>query len=96
MCIRDRATITPDLSNLIIVGQLTNIGVQPLVIAPEDISLRTPAGSDYLLLATNPPFPWTVPPNQTLQFAVTYQRPIGSASAVFTILSQPFELSGLQ
>lgn len=91
-----QATITPDLNNLIITGQVTNVGAQPLVIASEDISLRTPAGSDYLLLATNPPFPWTVPPNQTLQFAVTYQRPIGSASAVFTILSQPFELSGLQ
>ena len=90
------ATITPDLNNLIIVGQVTNVGAQPLVIAPEDISLRTPTGSDYLLLATNPPFPWTVPPNQTLQFAVTYQRPIGSPSAVFTLLSQPFELSGLQ
>jgi hypothetical protein len=91
-----QATITPDLNNLIIVGQVTNVGAQPLVIAPEDISLRTPAGSDYLLLATNPPFPWAVPPNQTLQFAVTYQRPIGSASAVFTLLGQPFELSGLQ
>ncbi|MBP6015763.1 MAG: DUF4352 domain-containing protein [Candidatus Promineofilum sp.] len=91
-----QATITPDLNNLIIVGQVTNVGVQPLVIVSEDVSLRTPAGSDYLLLATNPPFPWTVPPNQTLQFAVTYQRPIGSASAVFTLLSQPFELSGLQ
>lgn len=91
-----QATITPDLNNLIIVGQVTNIGVQPLVIAPEDVSLRTPTGSDYLLLATNPPFPWTVPPNQTLQFAVTYQRPIGSSSAVFTVLGQPFELSGLQ
>ena len=90
------ATITPDLNNLIIVGQVTNVGAQPLVITSEDISLRTPTGSDYLLLATNPPFPWTVPPNQTLQFAVTYQRPIGSPSAVFTILSQPFELSGLQ
>jgi hypothetical protein len=90
------ATITADTNNLIIIGQVTNMGAQPLVIAAEDISLRTPAGSDYLLLATNPPFPWTVPPNQTLQFSVTYQRPIGSASAVFTILSQPFELSGLQ
>jgi len=90
------ATITPDLNNLIIVGQVTNVGVQPLVITSEDLSLRTPTGSDYLLLATNPPFPWTVPPNQTLQFAVTYQRPIGSTSAVFTVLSQPFELSGLQ
>ena len=90
------ATITPDLNNLIIVGQVNNVGAQPLVITAENISLRTPTGSDYLLLATNPPFPWTVPPNQTLQFAVTYQRPIGSASAVFTLLSQPFELSGLQ
>lgn len=90
------ATITPDLSNLIIVGQVTNMGAQPLVITAEDISLRTPAGADYLLLATNPPFPWTAPPNQTLQFSVTYQRPIGSSSAVFTILGQPFELSGLQ
>jgi hypothetical protein len=90
------ATITPDLNNLIIVGQVTNVGAQPLVITAENISLRTPTGSDYLLLATNPPFPWTVPPNQTLQFAVTYQRPIGSTSAVFTLLSQPFELSGLQ
>ena len=91
-----QATITSDLNNLLIVGQVTNVGVQPLVLAPDDVSLRTPAGADYLLLATNPPFPWTVPPNQTLQFAVTYQRPIGSSSAVFTILSQPFELSGLQ
>lgn len=90
------ATITPDLNNLIIVGQATNMGAQPLVITAADISLRTPTGSDYLLLATNPPFPWTIPPGQTLQFAVTYQRPIGSGSAVFTILSQPFELSGLQ
>ena len=91
-----QATITGDLNNLIIVGQVTNVGVQPLVLTTDDISLRTPAGSNYLLLATNPSFPWTVPPNQTLQFAVTYQRPIGSSSAVFTILSQPFELSGLQ
>ncbi len=90
------ATITPDLNNLIIIGQVTNVGAQPLVITAEDLSLRTPTGSDYLLLATNPPFPWTVPPNQTLQFAVTYQRPIGSTSAVFTLLNQPFELSGLQ
>jgi len=91
-----QATITPDLNNLIIVGQVTNVGVQPLVLTTDDISLRTPAGANYLLLATNPPFPWTVPPNQTLQFAVTYQRPIASSSAVFTILDQPFELSGLQ
>lgn len=91
-----QATITPDLNNLIVVGQVTNVGVQPIVISPDEVHLRTAAGSDYLLVATNPPFPWTVPPNQTLQFAVTYQRPIDSPSAIFTILNQPFELSGLQ
>jgi hypothetical protein len=90
------ATITADLNNLVIVGQITNIGAQPLVVAPEDISLLTPAGSAYILLATNPIFPWAVPPNQTLQFALTYQRPIGADSAIFTILNQSFELSGLQ
>lgn len=90
------ATVTPDLSNLIIVGQVTNVGAQPLVIVAEDMSLRTTTGSDYLLLATNPPLPWTVPPNETLQFAVTYQRPIGTSTAVFTLLGYPFELSGLQ
>lgn len=91
-----QATITADLNNLIVVGQITNVGAQPLIVSTEDVSLRTASGSDYLLLATNPPFPWTVPPNQTLQFAVTYQRPIGTPSAVFTLLNQPFELSGLQ
>lgn len=90
------ATITANLNNLVIVGQVTNIGTQPLVIAPEDISLLTQAGSAYILLATNPTFPWTIPPNQTLQFALTYQRPIGANSAIFTILNQSFELSGLQ
>lgn len=90
------AQVTPDLNNLIISGQITSTGSQPLVVDRADLTLRTPVGSDYLLLATNPPFPWTVPPNQTLQFFVTYQRPIGSDSAIFTVLGQPFELSGLQ
>lgn len=90
------ASVTSDLNNLIINGQITNAGAQPLVVNREDLTLRTAAGSDYLLLATNPPFPWTVPPNQTLAFFVTYQRPIGADSAVFTVLGQPFELSGLQ
>lgn len=90
------ARITADLNNLVILGQITNIGAQPLVITPEEISLLTPAGSAYILLATNPIFPWAVPPNQTLQFALTYQRPIGADSAIFTILNQSFELSGLQ
>lgn len=88
--------ITPDLGNMIISGQITNISNQPLVVVREDLSLQTVAGSDFLLLATNPAFPWTVPPNQTLQFIVTYQRPFVENEAIFKVLNQPFQLSGLQ
>ncbi len=88
--------ITADLGNMVISGQITNVSNQPLVVVREDLSLRTVAGSDFLLLATNPAFPWTVPPNQTLQFIVTYQRPFIENEAIFTVLNQPFQLSGLQ
>lgn len=88
--------ITQDLNNMIIIGQVTNAASQPVVVTREDVSLRTATGSDYVLLSSNPPFPWTVPPGQTLQFSVTYQRPLAASEATFTVLNQPFQLSGLQ
>lgn len=88
--------ITPELSNLVISGQITNTSSQPLVVVREDLSLRSVAGSDFLLQSTNPAFPWTVPPNQTLQFIVTFQRPFVENDVIFTVLNQPFQLSGLQ
>jgi hypothetical protein len=90
------AQVTQDLNNLIIVGQITNTASQPVVVTREDVSLRTATGSDYVLLSSNPPFPWSVPPGQTLQFSVTYQRPLAAGEALFTVLNQPFQLSGLQ
>jgi hypothetical protein len=90
------AQVTQDLNNLIIIGQITNIASQPVVVTREDVSLRTATGSDYVLLSSNPPFPWSVPPGQTLQFSATYQRPLATNEATFTVLNQPFQLSGLQ
>ncbi len=86
------ATISPDQISLLLEGQITNLGEQPVVITEQDIALRTAEGSQYLLLSTNPPFPWTVPPGQTLQFFVTYQRP-PTDSFIFTVLNQPFQLN---
>jgi hypothetical protein len=86
------ATISPDQITLLLEGQITNLGEQPVVITEQDISLRTADGAQFLLLSTNPPFPWTVPPGQTLQFFVTYQRP-PTESFIFTVLNQPFQLS---
>lgn len=90
------AEVTGDLNNLVVSGQITNQSSQPLVVVREDVSLRTTLGTDFLLLSSNPAFPWTIPPNQTLQFIVTFQRPFVDDSAVFTVLNQSFALSGLQ
>ena len=91
----ESAAIAPDLTSLVLRGQITNLDSQPLVIAEGDISLRTADGSSYLLLSTNPAFPWAAPPGQSLPFAVTFQRP-NAPTAVFTVLNQPFELSNLR
>lgn len=88
--------VSPDFTSLIITGQITNLGQQPLVVTERDISLGTADGSTYLMLSTNPAFPWTVAAGQTGQFTVTFQRPLQSDTAIFTVLNQPFQLSNLQ
>lgn len=91
----NRAEVSPDFTSLILAGQVTNLGERPLVVVEGDVSLRTDDGASYLLLSTNPPFPWTVPPGQTLQYTFTFQRPAGT-TAVFNLLNQPFQLNNLR
>jgi hypothetical protein len=88
--------VSQDLSSMVLSGQITNGGNQPIVVAQSDITLRTPDGASYLILSSNPPFPWTVPAEQTLLYSVTFQRPLSSDSAVFTVVNQPFQLNNLQ
>ena len=88
--------VSEDRANLIMTGQITNNGGQPVVIAQSDVTLRTPDGASYLILSSNPPFPWTIPAGQTLLYVVTFQRPVAADSAVFTVLNQPFQLNNLQ
>jgi hypothetical protein len=90
-----RVEVSTDLTSLIVGGQVTNLGTQPLVITESDVALQGQDGSIYLLLSTNPPFPWPVPPGQTLQFFLTYQRP-PLATAVFRVLNQGFQLTNLR
>jgi len=86
------ATITDDQASLLLDGQITNLGSQQVVVTQQDLSLRTSDGASFLLLATNPELPWTIPPGQTLQFFVQYQNP-QAETAVFTILNQSFQLN---
>jgi len=88
--------VTEDLSTLVLTGQITNNGTQPLLVGREDVTLRTPDGASYLILSSNPPFPWTVPAGQTLLYVVSFQRPLAADTAVFTVLNQPFQLNSLR
>ncbi len=90
-----QAQISNDLTSLVLAGQVTNPGDQPLLVSEEDVTLRIEDGSVYLLLSTNPSFPWTVGAGQTIQYQVTFQRP-SAANAIFELLNQPFQLNNLR
>ena len=90
----ENVTVSPDGGSLIIVGQITNLGEQSIVVDVNNLSLSSGAAV-YLIQSTNPAFPWVIDIGQTLVFQVTYQRPL-APTATFTILNQSFELSGLQ
>jgi len=66
-----------------------------LLIDVGEVSLTNSTGTIFQLLSTNPGFPWSVPPGQTLLYGVTFQRPIGS-EAIFTIDGQSFQITGLR
>lgn len=89
-----QAEVSVDGTSLLLLGQLTNLGDQPLVVQEQNVTLRS-EGTVYLILSTNPGFPWIVAPGQTVPFSLTFQRPLGS-TAEFNLLNQPFQLSGLR
>lgn len=88
------ADVSVDGTTLLLEGQVTNTGTEPVVVTESDVSLLS-GGTVYLLTATNPAFPWVVPPGETLLYFVSFQRPVG-AEAVFTVLNQSFQLNGLR
>ncbi|NKQ36544.1 MAG: hypothetical protein HF973_13125 [Chloroflexi bacterium] len=90
-----RADVSPDQTSLILSGLITNQGTQAVVVTVADVSLTTQDGSEWVLQSTNPAFPWTTEPGQTVQFFLTYQLPPES-TAVFRVLNQEFLLEGLR
>ena len=89
------ADVSLDGTNVMMSGQITNLGQQALVINETDLILQGDDGGFYLLLSTNPGFPWVISPGASITYQVMFQRPAGS-QAVFTLLNQPFELNGLR
>ncbi|MGH2538557.1 MAG: DUF4352 domain-containing protein, partial [Candidatus Promineifilaceae bacterium] len=88
------AEVSLDGASLMIEGEITNLSEQPLVVDANEMSLVSD-GAVFLVVATSPAFPWVVSPGESLAYALTFQRPPGSA-AVFTVANQPFQLNGLR
>ncbi len=91
-----QADVSADLTGLTLKGTVLNLGEQAIVVAEKDIALQVDDGSVYLQLATNPPFPWTIAPGQSLPYVVSFQRPLATDTAVFTVLNHAFQLSNLR
>lgn len=87
--------VSIDGTSLQLQGQITNSGDQTLVVPETGITLVS-QGTVFLILSTNPGFPWIVNTGQTLPFSVSFQRPINADSAVFTVLNQSFSIEGLR
>lgn len=88
------ADVSPEGAALVVSGSITNGGTQPFQVAPTDVSLRD-GGTVYLVFSTTPGFPWNVPPGQSVNFSLSFQRPQGG-SATFSLLNNSFELSGIR
>ncbi len=88
------ADVSPEGSTIVVSGSVTNGGSQSFQVNASDVSLEG-SGTVYLVFSTTPGFPWNVPPGQTVNFALSFQRPQGS-SATFTLLGDSFELNGIR
>jgi hypothetical protein len=87
------AELSGDRTLVSVWGNVLNNGEEELVIALEDVTLRG-AEESTALRAADPAFPWNIPPGTSLSFRLAFQRP-SSSIATFTMLNQPFEISGL-
>jgi hypothetical protein len=88
------AELSGDRTLLSVWGTLTNNSEESISLRAEDAALR--GGENIMAIrSADPAFPWTLQPGAAVSFRLAFQRPATSV-AIFTVLSQPFELRGLQ
>lgn len=89
------AELSSDRTLLSVWGTVLNNSEQELAVTMQDVSLAGSTESFMPLRAADPALPWTIQPGSILSFRITFQRP-GSAIVTFSVLNQPFEISGLE
>jgi hypothetical protein len=87
-----QAYFTPDQSEMIIVGGISNPTGALIPVTPSAISLSTPEGILATLNSTEPALPWRLGPGDTLNFTLRFSR-LPSGMAVLKILNNSFELT---
>jgi hypothetical protein len=87
------ANITPEGNELRIVGSVQNLTNEFLQVSLPDVSLSSPNGQQYPLTASLPAFPWSIQPNESLTFQLSFTRP-PNGPVTFTMFDQAFSLSG--
>jgi hypothetical protein len=89
------AILNEDQTQIILSGGVGNPTQQTVTISQVDISLNTPDNVFSDLRTAEPPLPWVIEPSTTMAFRLEFTRPPGF-TAVFRIVNQQFELSGLR
>ncbi|MCX7940113.1 MAG: hypothetical protein N2545_11860, partial [Thermoflexales bacterium] len=88
------ANISPDGTELRVVGLVRNLTNAVLSGSLRDVSLRMPDGQFVPINSVLPAFPWEIAPGETLAFQINFVRPAGSGPAVFTLYNQSYEIGG--
>jgi len=88
------AELSGDRTLLSVWGTVLNNSEEELVVTMDDVTLGG-AGDFMPLRAADPALPWTITPGTVLSFRLAFQRPSASVTT-FTVLNQPFEISGLE
>jgi hypothetical protein len=87
-----QAYYTPDQSEVIVVGSVTNPTGALIPVGTADIVLSTPEGILATLNSADPVLPWRLSPGDTLDFTLSFSR-LPSTAAILKILNNSFELT---
>ena len=90
----DGTFLSSDGGNLVIGGQVHNVGEVPITVELSDISLTSSAGMSALV-SNAPRLPWTLQPGETQVFELQYDTPAAS-TALLTLLGYSFEIRGVR
>lgn len=84
--------ISPEGTELRVVGSVRNLTSQFLSGSLRDVSLSGPEGQQYPLNSSLPAFPWSITPGESLVFQLSFARPQTSQAVIFTLFGQSYRI----